>query len=60
MFRSCRSTQDGDSPNKSENDFALDDVPLSLKFIKPRKLEEEAKKVFDALVVFHGTSHISR
>ncbi|XP_029849655.1 symplekin isoform X1 [Ixodes scapularis] len=50
---------DGDSPNKSENDFALDDVPLSLKFIKPRKLEEEAKKVFDALVVFHGTSHIS-
>ncbi|XP_064484219.1 symplekin-like isoform X2 [Ornithodoros turicata] len=50
---------DGDSPKKSENDIALDDVPLTLKFIKPRKLEEEAKQVFDALVVFHGTPHIS-
>uniref|UniRef100_A0A023GMD5 Putative mrna cleavage and polyadenylation factor ii complex subunit pta1 n=1 Tax=Amblyomma triste TaxID=251400 RepID=A0A023GMD5_AMBTT len=50
---------DGDSPKKTANDFALDDVPLTLKFIKPRKLEEEAKQVFDALVVFHGTPHIS-
>ncbi|KAH7971705.1 hypothetical protein HPB52_002362 [Rhipicephalus sanguineus] len=50
---------DGDSPKKTGNDFALDDVPLMLKFIKPRKLEEEAKQVFDALVVFHGTPHIS-
>lgn len=50
---------DGDSPKKTGNDFALDDVPLMLKFIKPRKLEEEAKRVFDALVVFHGTPHIS-
>ncbi|KAL1416562.1 hypothetical protein MTO96_027787 [Rhipicephalus appendiculatus] len=50
---------DGDSPKKTGNDFALDDVPLTLKFIKPRKLEEEAKQVFDALVVFHGTPHIS-
>lgn len=50
---------DGDSPKKTANDFALDDVPLTLKFIKPRKLEEEAKHVFDALVVFHGTPHIS-
>ncbi|KAK8785453.1 hypothetical protein V5799_008180 [Amblyomma americanum] len=50
---------DGDSPKKAANDFALDDVPLTLKFIKPRKLEEEAKQVFDALVVFHGTPHIS-
>lgn len=50
---------DGDSPKKSAGDFALDDVPLLLKVIKPRKLEEEAKQVFDALVVFHGTPHIS-
>ncbi|XP_037274431.2 symplekin scaffold protein isoform X1 [Rhipicephalus microplus] len=50
---------DGDSPKKTGNDFALDDVPLTLKLIKPRKLEEEAKRVFDALVVFHGTPHIS-
>lgn len=50
---------DGDSPKKSANDMALDDVPLTLKSIKPRKLEEEAKHVFDALVVFHGTAHIS-
>ncbi|XP_077537132.1 symplekin scaffold protein isoform X2 [Haemaphysalis longicornis] len=50
---------DGDSPKKSAGDFALDDVPLLHKVIKPRKLEEEAKQVFDALVVFHGTPHIS-
>lgn len=50
---------DGDSPKKGEADTALDDVPLTLRFIKPRRLEEEAKRVFDALVVFHGTPHIS-
>lgn len=29
--------------NKSSNDFSLDDVPLTLKIARRRKLEEEAK-----------------
>lgn len=32
---------DGNSPRK-ENDFSLEDVPLTLKFARRRKLEEEA------------------
>lgn len=52
--------KDPDIPKKSGNDFVLEDVPLGLKFLKRRKLEEEAKKMFDALVTFHGSAHISR
>lgn len=50
---------DADSPRKGENDIALDEVPLILKVIRPHKLEEEAKQMFETLVVFHGTAHIS-
>ncbi|XP_067136440.1 symplekin [Centruroides vittatus] len=50
---------DADSPKKGENDIALDEVPLILKVIRPHKLEEEAKQMFETLVVFHGTAHIS-
>ena len=42
-----------------EGDFSLDDLPLGLKIARPRKLEEEARKVFDDLVAYHGTAHIS-
>lgn len=50
---------DTESPKKSEGEMALDDVPPTLKLARPRKLEEEAKQMFDSLIAFHGTSHIS-
>ncbi|CAH0557110.1 unnamed protein product [Brassicogethes aeneus] len=45
--------------NKRENDFSLDDVPLTLKIARRRKLEEEASNLFEVLVKFHGSPHIS-
>lgn len=44
---------------KVENDFSLDEVPLTLTHIRRRKLEEEAMNIFDVLLKFHGASHIS-
>jgi len=42
-----------------EGDFCLDDLPLGLKLARPRKLEEEARRIFDELVKYHGSAHIS-
>jgi len=42
-----------------ENDFSLEDIPLGLKIARRRKLEEEALTVFDLMVKFHGSPHIS-
>jgi len=42
-----------------EKDFCLDDVPLGLKVARPRKLEEEARKIFEEMVKYHGSPHIS-
>ncbi|XP_018897475.2 uncharacterized protein Sym isoform X1 [Bemisia tabaci] len=53
-----QSYPDADAPKKP-NDFSLEDIPLTLKVIRRRKLEEEANVVFDLLVKFHGSSHIS-
>ncbi|KAG8333354.1 hypothetical protein J6590_000498 [Homalodisca vitripennis] len=44
---------------KRENDFSLEDIPLGLKIARRRKLEEEALTVFDLMVKFHGSPHIS-
>ncbi|KAF6211989.1 hypothetical protein GE061_012506 [Apolygus lucorum] len=44
---------------KWENDFSLDDVPLTLKIARRRKLEEEALTVLDLMIKFHGSPHIS-
>ena len=44
---------------KRPTDFSLDEVPLTLKVVRPRKLEEEAQQVFDELVKYHGSAHIS-
>ena len=44
---------------KKENDFSLEDVPLTLKIVRRRKLEDEAINIFDLLLKFHGASHIS-
>ncbi|XP_023330368.1 symplekin [Eurytemora carolleeae] len=42
-----------------ENDFCLDDIPLGLKQARPRKLEVDARRVFDDMVKYHGSAHIS-
>lgn len=44
---------------KVENDFSLEDVPLTLTHVRRRKLEEEAMNIFEILLKFHGASHIS-
>lgn len=53
-----QSYPDEDS-QKLNNDFSLENIPLTLKLIRRRKLEEEAQHIFDILVKFHGTIHIS-
>ena len=52
-------THTEEESTKKPNDFSLDDVPLTLKVVRPRKLEEEAKNVFEELIKFHGSEHIS-
>ncbi|XP_018561363.1 symplekin isoform X1 [Anoplophora glabripennis] len=52
-------TYPDEAENKRPNDFSLDDVPLTLKIARRRKLEEEASNLFEVLVKFHGSPHIS-
>ncbi|KAK4296500.1 hypothetical protein Pmani_031010 [Petrolisthes manimaculis] len=40
-------------------EFNLDNVPLTVKVARPRKLEEEARMVLNKLVAFQGSIHIS-
>ncbi|EFN77112.1 Symplekin [Harpegnathos saltator] len=49
---------DPDTPKKPD-DFSLEDIPLTLKIARRRKLEEEAKNVMDLLIKFHGSPHVS-
>lgn len=49
---------DPDSQQLAE-DFSLEDIPLTLKIARRRKLEEEAKHVMDLLIKFHGSPHVS-
>ncbi|KAF7266373.1 hypothetical protein GWI33_020398 [Rhynchophorus ferrugineus] len=48
-----------ETENRRSNDFSLDNVPLTLKIARRRKLEEEASNLFELLVKFHGSPHIS-
>ncbi|CAG9771248.1 unnamed protein product [Ceutorhynchus assimilis] len=48
-----------ETENKKQNDFSLDNVPLTLKIARRRKLEDEASNLFELLVKFHGSPHIS-
>lgn len=52
-------TYPDENENKRPNDFSLDDVPLTLKVARRRRLEEEASNLFEVLVKFHGSPHIS-
>lgn len=42
-----------------EHDFNLEDIPLTLKIVRRRRLEEEASMIFNLLVKFHGEAHVS-
>lgn len=44
---------------KRDNDFSLDQIPLTMKIVRRRKLEVEADSIFEALIKFHAASHIS-
>ena len=44
---------------QKEGEFSLDSVPLNLVVARPRKLEEEARKMLDELLKFHGSANIS-
>lgn len=44
---------------KRPNDLSLENVPLNLKIVRRRKLEDEAVHVFESLVKFHAAAHIS-
>ncbi|CAH1966093.1 unnamed protein product [Acanthoscelides obtectus] len=52
-------TYPDETENKRSNDFSLDDVPLTLKVARRRRLEEEASNLFEILVKFHNSPHIS-
>lgn len=44
---------------KRDNDFSLEDIPITMKLVRRRKLEDEAHHVFEGLLKFHAASHIS-
>ncbi|XP_008560409.2 symplekin [Microplitis demolitor] len=44
---------------KNPGDFSLEDVPLTLKILRHRKLEEEANQVMDFLIEFHSSPHVT-
>uniref|UniRef100_A0A182PI55 Symplekin n=1 Tax=Anopheles epiroticus TaxID=199890 RepID=A0A182PI55_9DIPT len=52
-------TYPDEDSQKRANDFSLEDVPLTMKQIRRRKLEDEATNIFELLLQFHAASHIS-
>lgn len=44
---------------KRPNDISLENVPLNLKIVRRRKLEDEAVNIFESLLKFHAAAHIS-
>ncbi|CAG0914978.1 unnamed protein product [Notodromas monacha] len=41
------------------SEICLDIVPLNLRAVRPRKLEEDAKRILESLLKFHSSLHIS-
>lgn len=56
-----RKEEDSDIPKtlRPEDDVTLDSIPTTSKYLKVHKLEEEGKKMFDALLQFQASPHIS-
>ncbi|XP_055908274.1 symplekin [Eupeodes corollae] len=52
-------TYPDEDSQKREDDFSLEDIPLTLKIMRRRKLEEEAMNIFDILLKFHAATHVS-
>lgn len=52
-------TYPDDDSMKRERDFSLENVPLTMKIVRRRKLEDEAIRIFEGLLKFHAASHIS-
>lgn len=44
---------------KRPNDLSLENVPLTMKLVRRRKLEDEAINVFEAMLKMQATAHIS-
>ncbi|XP_060645288.1 symplekin [Drosophila nasuta] len=44
---------------KREGDFSLTDIPEHCKLIRRQKLQDEGTNIFDIMLQFHGTTHIS-
>ncbi|XP_045499510.1 symplekin isoform X1 [Colias croceus] len=44
---------------EGSNDFSLDDLPRTLTFLNRKSLEEEAEHIFQLLLKFHNSQHIS-
>ncbi|XP_060559831.1 symplekin-like isoform X2 [Ruditapes philippinarum] len=54
-----RKTSDSEVPKIRGENVTLDSIPESSKYLKVHKLEEEGKKMFDALLQFQASPHIS-
>lgn len=54
-------TKDSEIPKnqKPEVDICLENIPETSKYLKVNKLEEEGKKMFEALLQFQASAHIS-
>lgn len=54
-----KKTEDSEIPKSKMEDVTLDSIPETSKYLKVYKLEEEGKKMFDALLQFQASPHIS-
>ncbi|KAK3093871.1 hypothetical protein FSP39_021289 [Pinctada imbricata] len=56
-----RKTSDSEVPKniKPESDVTIDSIPEDHTLLKAKRLEEEGKKMFDVLLQFQGSPHIS-
>ena len=56
----CNLLQDSEVPKGITIDVSLDDVPETHPCLKVKKLEEEGKQAFEALMSYMASAHISR
>ena len=47
-------------PKKLENDMTVEQVPENHLWLRVKKLEEEGREVFNQLLAFLASAHISR
>ncbi|KAG1653301.1 Symplekin [Nymphon striatum] len=60
MSNALRATEsDTDTSKKPMNEVSIEDIPSDFALFSEEEMETEAKQIFDSLVVFHGSPHIS-